>query len=119
MNSLPLSARCLVVLLFLLGFFSTLGHASPLVNKKRPPKPVTRFGWLKDQIPEGENFIQSEEYNLGAYGQYVNRTFKTSGIIAPRLNFMKPFTECDDGSLLFVTPRGEIVDSAPYILDVQ
>lgn len=63
--------------------------------------------------------MQSLEYNLGAYGLYVNRTFQSSNVLAPRLNFEKPFTACDDGSYIFVTPRGEVVDSAPYILDVK
>lgn len=59
--------------------------------------------------PLGEALIQDADYNDGAYGRYVTQTFKSANVTVPRLNMDKSFTECDDGSYLFVTPRGEIV----------
>lgn len=62
--------------------------------------------------------VQSEEYNNGDFGEYPTHKFKTSSIEPPRLNFMKPFTNCDDGTYIFIAPRGYIAWSAFYILDV-
>ncbi|EME41573.1 hypothetical protein DOTSEDRAFT_176803 [Dothistroma septosporum NZE10] len=65
---------------------------------------------LAKKPPPGEVFDQDEEFNQAAYGNYVVQTFKSANVSVPRMNMMRPFTECDDGSYLFVTPRGEIVD---------
>ncbi|KAK4619493.1 hypothetical protein CLAFUW4_11204 [Fulvia fulva] len=58
--------------------------------------------------PPGEVFIQDEDFNQAAYGNYVLQTFNSTNVSVPRMNMMKPFTACDDGSYIFVTPRGEI-----------
>lgn len=67
--------------------------------------------YLQDQLPPGEAVVQDAEFNNGAYGLYVQQTFKSRNITAPRLNMQQSFTNCDDGSYLFVTPRGEVVDT--------
>lgn len=54
--------------------------------------------------------VNDIDYNNGAYGRYVTQTFTSANITVPRLNMDMPFTNCDDGSYLFVTPRGEIVE---------
>ena len=59
--------------------------------------------------PPGEVFFSDASYNKGLYGQYVTQSFKSSNITAPRLNMQKSFTNCDDGSYLFLTPRGDQV----------
>lgn len=59
------------------------------------------------------------EYNDGSYGPYVTQSYRSSDVNSPRLNFMKPFTSCDDGSFLFVAPRGGKANSTPYILDAR
>lgn len=61
--------------------------------------------------------VADKQYNEGKYGQYPTHQFKTTIIEPPRLNFMKPFTNCDDGSYIFVAPRGNVAWSAFYILD--
>lgn len=60
--------------------------------------------------PPGEAFVHDLEFNAGNYGRYVTQTFKSSNITATRINMMQPFTECDDGSYIFISPRGEDVD---------
>ena len=64
-------------------------------------------------------FLKNDKYNNGGYGNYPTHKFKTSTIEPPRLNFMKPFTNCDDGSYIFVSPRGAAAWSAFYILDAE
>lgn len=64
-------------------------------------------------------FFESTKYNNGDYGRYVTQSFRSSEAIAPRLNFMKPFTNCDDGSYIFVAPRGDAASPTPYILDAR
>ncbi|WPH03451.1 putative oxidoreductase [Acrodontium crateriforme] len=59
------------------------------------------------------------EYNDGRFGPYVTQSYRSSDVNSPRLNFMKPFTSCDDGSFLFVAPRGGKAGSKPYILDAK
>lgn len=61
--------------------------------------------------------IANEDYNNGFYGDYPTHTYHSSKIKPPRLNFMQPFTNCDDGSYIFLTPRGRIANSSFYILD--
>lgn len=65
---------------------------------------------LTGQLPPGEAFVQDVEFNNGAYGLYVQQTFKSRNVTVPRLNMQQSFTNCDDGSYLFITPRGEVVD---------
>lgn len=64
-----------------------------------------------------ETLYQSDEYNLGGLGKYVEQTFVSTKVTAPRLNVIKPFTKCDDGSYLFLAPRGEVANSTLVILD--
>ncbi|CAK3921670.1 Hypothetical predicted protein [Lecanosticta acicola] len=78
-----------------------------------PPKAVAKespVAYLKDQQPPGEVFVQDALFNKGAYGLYVEQTFRSNNVTVPRLNMQQPFTYCDDGSYIFVTPRGEVVD---------
>ncbi|KAK3719322.1 hypothetical protein LTR37_004541 [Vermiconidia calcicola] len=62
-------------------------------------------------------YLRNKEYNEAEYGRYVTQKFKTVDIEAPLLNFMRPFTDCDDGSYIFVSPRGNVPDATFYILD--
>lgn len=94
LSAADLLTTCVTPLLLLL--------ASPLFPSARADAPV---------------FLQNTKYNAGEYGKYVMQEFKTSHITPPRMNFMKPFTECDDGSYLFIAPRGNIADSSFYIMD--
>lgn len=55
-------------------------------------------------------FIEDEDFNQAAYGNYVLQFFKSANVSVPRMNMMKSFTACDDGSYIFVTPRGETVE---------
>jgi len=64
-----------------------------------------------------EALFRSTEYNAGQYGEYVLQRFTSTNVTAPRLNFMRPFTNCNDGSLLFIAPRGEKANSSVCILD--
>ena len=64
-----------------------------------------------------EALYKSTEYNGGQYGEYVAQRFVSTNVTAPRVNFMRPFTDCDDGSLLFIAPRGEKANSSVVILD--
>lgn len=93
-----------------------VAEGTPVLPPKEIPPPVA---YLRDQQPPGEAFIQDIFFNEGAYGLYVNQTFKSSNVIAPRINFDKPFSECDDGSYLFITPRGEATKPNPVILDAK
>lgn len=63
----------------------------------------------RDIASTGEAFLHDLDYNDGSYGQYVTQDFKTSNASATRINMMQPFTSCDDGSYIFVSPRGEEV----------
>ncbi|KAF7192007.1 hypothetical protein HII31_06652 [Pseudocercospora fuligena] len=75
---------------------------------------------LTKQLPPGEVFVQDADYNAGRYGYYVTQTFKSTNVTAPRVNMQKPFTDCDDGSFLFVTPRGEVPETpTAAILDAS
>lgn len=62
-------------------------------------------------------FLKNDKYNAGEYGKYVTQHFRTTPIEPPRINFMRPFTNCDDGSYLFITPRGHEVSPSFYIMD--
>jgi len=64
-----------------------------------------------------EGFFRNTEYNEGEFGDYVTQSFHTTDVTAPILNVNKPFTQCDDGSYIFITPRGEKAPSHPFILD--
>lgn len=65
-------------------------------------------------------FINDARYNNGDYGHYPHQTFfSRDNIESPRPNFVKPFTNCNDGSYLFVSLRGNIADAKPYILDAD
>lgn len=70
-----------------------------------------------DQAP----FSADSKYNDAEYGFYVTQTFKSSPQVTgvPVVNFMEPFTRCDDGSYLLITPRGKVAESTPMILDVN
>ncbi|KAK5127382.1 hypothetical protein LTR85_006721 [Meristemomyces frigidus] len=62
---------------------------------------------------------ESVEYNEGAYGKYVLQNFTSADVSAPVLNTVKSFTNCDDGSYLFITPRGEEATPTLVILDAS
>lgn len=94
-----------VIWLFLLSFLS-LPPSIEAVSS--PPIQHFRIVNLKPQ-PPGEGLVQDADYNEGAYGRYVTQTFRSANVTVPRLNMDMPFSNCDDGSYLFVTPRGEIV----------
>lgn len=71
---------------------------------------------LADQAP----FLRNSAYNAGKLGKYPTQTFLSNPKVTevPLLNFERPFTNCDDGSFLFVAPRGVVAKSTPMILDV-
>lgn len=76
------------------------------------------FSWISACLGDDQVFIQDERYNRGDYGHFPHQTFfSREGIESPRPNFMKPFTNCDDGSYLFVSLRGNVADAKPYMLD--
>lgn len=66
-------------------------------------------------------FQHDEEYNAGERGRYIQQHFKTSNMVPPLMNYMKPFAvpECDDGSYYFMSPRGNIPNSSFYIMDAE
>ncbi|KAK4544628.1 hypothetical protein LTR36_004200 [Oleoguttula mirabilis] len=69
-------------------------------------------------LADVQPYSNSAEYDKGDYGRWVTQTFLSSQVIAPVLNVRKPFTECDDGSYLFVAPRGGgVAKATPMILD--
>jgi hypothetical protein len=69
-------------------------------------------------LADQQAFVNDARYNDGDYGHFPHQTFfSRDGIEAPRPNFMKPFTNCDDGSYLFVSLRGNYAEAKPYILD--
>lgn len=70
---------------------------------------------LADQEP----YFQSAEYNEGVYGEYVSQKYTSADVSAPVLNIVQSFTNCDDGSYLFITPRGEKVTPTLVILDAR
>lgn len=76
---------------------------------------LLHLGVLADEAP----FYSNAKYNGGDYGKYVTQTFKSNPKITdiPVVNFMKPFTNCDDGSFLFMAPRGNEPDPTPMLLD--
>jgi hypothetical protein len=91
-------------LLFMMRFFSLIS--------------LTSLSWLATCSADQQAFVNDARYNDGDYGHYPHQTFfSRAGIEAPRPNFMKPFTNCDDGSYLFVSLRGNYAESKPYILD--
>lgn len=71
-----------------------------------------------DQQP----YYQDARFNDGEYGRYVMQEFKTRPeMVPPRINFMQPFNrpECDDGSYLFIAPRGNVPNASFYIMDSE
>lgn len=113
--------------LFCLGFaIASVHYASgdnSLVHLKMRLVPLTALLALvaipcqADQAP----FYADSKYNDAEYGFYVTQTFKSSPQVTgvPVVNFMEPFTRCDDGSYLLITPRGNVAESTPMILDVN
>lgn len=79
---------------------------------------IIGLGWSATCLADQQAFINDAGYNNGDYGHYPHQTFfSRDNIESPRPNFVKPFTNCDDGSYLFVSLRGNIADAKPYILD--
>ncbi|RMY41205.1 hypothetical protein D0866_00742 [Hortaea werneckii] len=66
-----------------------------------------------------EPFVADEKYNSGDLGRYVTQSYKTTKEIAPRFNINLPFTNCDDGSYIFIAPRGWVPDATLYIIDAE
>ncbi|KAK0253134.1 hypothetical protein LTS09_011805 [Friedmanniomyces endolithicus] len=66
-----------------------------------------------------EALYRSEEYNAVQQGEYVEQHFISTNVTAPRINFMRPYDICDDGSYLFIAPRGEKTQSSVCILDAS
>lgn len=62
-------------------------------------------------------FEHSDEFNDGEYGPWVLQGYHTTHLTSPRVNMMKPFSACEDGSKIFIAPRGEKIDPMPLILD--
>lgn len=79
---------------------------------------LVTLSWLSTCLADQQAFVNDARYNDGDYGHFPHQTFfSRDGIEAPRPNFMKPFTNCDDGSYLFVSLRGNYAEAKPYILD--
>lgn len=79
---------------------------------------LTSLGWSATCLADQQAFVGDARYNNGDFGHYPHQTFSSrEGVEAPRPNFMKPFTNCDDGSYLFVSLRGNYAESRPYVLD--
>jgi hypothetical protein len=79
---------------------------------------VAGLSWVASCLADQQAFVNDDRYNKGDYGHFPHQTFfSRDGIESPRPNFMKPFTNCDDGSYLFVSLRGNFAESKPYILD--
>jgi hypothetical protein len=79
---------------------------------------VACLSWVAWCLADQQAFVNDDRYNKGDYGHFPHQTFfSRDGIESPRPNFMKPFTNCDDGSYLFVSLRGNFAESKPYILD--
>ncbi|KAK4549636.1 hypothetical protein LTR36_004937 [Oleoguttula mirabilis] len=76
-------------------------------------------GILSVCVADHEPFLQSVEYNEGAYGKYVTQNFTSAEVVAPILNVAQSFTNCDDGSYLFITPRGEEATPTLVVLDAS
>lgn len=76
---------------------------------------LTTTTCLADLTP----FQHNEKFNKGRYGDYPTQTFRSNPAVTmvPQVNFMKPFTNCDDGSYLFLAPRGNTPDPTLVILD--
>lgn len=72
---------------------------------------------LSSCLADKEPYLNSAEYDRGDYGRYVTQTYLSSEVRSPVLNVRKPFTECDDGSYLFLAPRGAVAQRRPMILD--
>lgn len=89
-------------------FFLAYVNAStpPPPTNFQPPVPIAD---LAGHEPPGEAFFRDDDYNRARYGQYVSNSFKTENVTAPRLNIMNPLSKCDDGSYIFVAPRGNAV----------
>jgi hypothetical protein len=65
---------------------------------------------------------RNDEFNEGGMGRYVMQSFKTEPeMVPPRINFMQPFNrpECDDGSYIFIAPRGNVPNASFYIMDSE
>ncbi|KAK6068271.1 secreted protein [Seiridium cupressi] len=75
------------------------------------------WGWPQPCRADEPTFRNSVDFNNGKFGTYPTHKFKTSTIEPPRPNFMKPFSNCDDGSYIFVSPRGIVAPSSFYMLD--
>lgn len=73
--------------------------------------------FLSSCLADHPVYINSAAYNNGSLGAAVNQTFQSSPVTAPVLNSRKPFAGCDDGSYLFIAPRGEVGHPTLYILD--
>ncbi|KAK3646184.1 hypothetical protein LTR56_007199 [Elasticomyces elasticus] len=64
-----------------------------------------------------EAYHDSGRYNAGQHGDYVEQRFVSTKVTAPKLNFMRPFRNCNDGTYLFLAPRGSVMNSSVCILD--
>ncbi|KAI6878780.1 hypothetical protein KC360_g8390 [Hortaea werneckii] len=77
------------------------------------------FAPIPYSYADEEPFIADSVYNSGDLGRYVTQSYKTTKEIAPRFNINLPFTNCDDGSYIFIAPRGWVPDATLYIIDAE
>ena len=76
------------------------------------------LSWISDLAHADEpSFFKDEAFMKGDHGTYPTHKFKTSVIEPPRLNFEESFDRCDDGSYIFLSPRGNVASASFYILD--
>lgn len=64
--------------------------------------------------------LNAEAYDKGVYGIYPTKHYISSHHLSPRYNVLLDNPVCNDGSLVFISPRGNRVNKAnPMILDWQ
>jgi hypothetical protein len=66
-----------------------------------------------------DSYYQSTKFESGVAGKWPSQRFKSSGVTAPVLDFVKYGQACRDGLYTFIAPRGDSVQSSagPMILD--
>ncbi|EME47594.1 hypothetical protein DOTSEDRAFT_60029 [Dothistroma septosporum NZE10] len=97
--------------------------AAEISAKRHGRRQHASHSYLPSRITDADltPFYADSKFNSGAYGKYVTQKFISNPEIkgVPVVNFMEPFSNCDDGSYLFVAPRGAVAQSTPMILDVH
>jgi hypothetical protein len=73
---------------------------------------------VPETLADVSPFFNDAEFDSGEYGPYPVKTYMSTNIVSPRLNYLQSHRECDNGQYTLLTLRGnKIPEPGAIILD--